>query len=261
MSVYFQSIISSSSGNCLALWSEKTRLLIDCGFSSMKKTRAAIAGVYGEAGNADAALVTHTHGDHISYYPLRALENCGIPVHIHSDCVQQLKSRHYREYGFGDLKIVPFGFKSFEIGDFKITPFEVAHNPAFRTCGFVICHGDKKIVIATDFHEWQSVFGHFIDADFIFVESNHDLELLRQYYNPNSRFHLPNPSAAEFLLNLSMQNKKNPGMVMLGHLSSQRNRCDIALRETSLAFEAAGREMKFELLAAPLRFSGDIIQL
>ncbi|AQQ70291.1 Putative metallo-hydrolase YycJ [Limihaloglobus sulfuriphilus] len=261
MSLYFQSILSSSSGNCLALWSETTRLLIDCGFSSMKKTREAITGVYGDPYNAHAVLVTHMHGDHISYYPLRALENCGIPVHVHSDCIEQLKTRHFREYGFANLVISPFEFKSFEVGDFQVTPFEVAHNPAFRTCGFIIRHGDKKIVVATDFNEWQSIFGHFIDADFIFVESNHDLELLRKYYNPNSIYHLPNPSAAEFLLNLSIHNKKQPDKIMFGHLSSQRNRCDIALRETCMTFDSAGRKMDFELVAAPLRFPGDVISI
>ena len=36
MSLYFQSICSSSSGNCLALWSSKTRILIDCGLFSIR---------------------------------------------------------------------------------------------------------------------------------------------------------------------------------------------------------------------------------
>ena len=259
MSVYFQSILSSSSGNCLALWSESTRIVIDCGFGSMKRTRQGLASVYGEPENVDAALITHTHTDHIGYYSLRALENCGIPVHIYWESVGQLLQRHFRDYGFANLDIQPFGFEGFTIGDFHITPFEVTHNPAFRTCGFVVESGGKKIVVATDFNEWESIFGHFLDADLIFVESNHDLEMLRLNYNPNSEYHLPNPLAANLLVNICRHGKKCPKQVILGHISPQRNSRDIAVRETKRAFEDIGLSVEFELSAAPLKFPSEVI--
>ena len=43
-----------------------------------------------------------------------------------------------------------------------------------------------KAAIAADFNRPEDVAPHLIDADFIFIESNHDLELLKKYYNPNS---------------------------------------------------------------------------
>jgi len=46
MSLHFQSICSSG-GNCLALWSSKTRVLIDCGLSSIKRTRHALTTLFG----------------------------------------------------------------------------------------------------------------------------------------------------------------------------------------------------------------------
>ena len=260
MALYFQSVCSSSSGNCLALWSDTTKLLIDCGLSSMKRTRQALTTLFDDPTQIDSVLITHTHGDHISYYPLKVLEAYGLSIHLHDDSIDQLREKHFNGYGFKDLKIVPFK-REFVVGDFRIRPFEVAHNPWYPTYGYQILCQDKKIVIATDFLDWSGVFDHFVDADFIFVESNHDLALLRKYYNPNSRFHLPNPDTAELLVNLNRESRKVPQMVMLGHLSSQRNEPEIALRETRQAFETAGIQMAFELRAAPLKEMGQAVRI
>ena len=270
MSLYFKSICSSSKGNCLALWSERTSILIDCGLSSMKRTRQALNSLFGDNTNfpgthvpagIDSILLTHTHSDHISYYPLRVLEEYGNTIRIHEDCVNQLKEKHFNGYGFKSLNIQPFKNKTFNIGDFSITPFEVNHNPYYPTYGFQISHEDKKLVFATDFNEWESVFDYFIDTDFIFVESNHDLKLLQQYYNPNSLFHMPNPQTGNLLLNAIENSKKSPSTVMLGHISDQRNESELALRETTSVFERAGKQMDFELLAAPLKESSELIQI
>jgi phosphoribosyl 1,2-cyclic phosphodiesterase len=261
MALYFQTICSSSSGNCLALWSDSTRILIDCGLSSMKRTRAALTTVFDDPTQIDAVLLTHTHSDHIAYYPLRALEAYGLTVRLHEDSFDQLRGKHFGSYGFGDLDVVPFKTKPFTVGDLKITPFEVMHNPVYPTYGYQIQYRDSKIVIATDFLEWTGVFDAFVDADFIFVESNHDLGLLRKYYNPNSRFHLPNPDAAELLVQVQKESRTPPKRIMLGHLSSQRNEPALALAETTAAFHTAGVAMDFELTAAPLRQIGQPVRI
>lgn len=271
MSLYFRSICSSSSGNCLALWSEHTKILIDCGLSTMTRTRQVLDSLFGQAANppysrtvaagVDSILLTHNHSDHISYYPLRVLEEFGHTIRLHEDCVSQLKEKHFNGYGFKKLNIKPFKNKKFTIDEFSIKPFEVNHNPSFPTYGFQVICKDKKIVIATDFYEWESVFEYFLDADFIFVESNHDLELLEQFYNPNSQFHMPNPETGNLLLNAIGNSKKSPSIVMLGHISSQRNERDLARRETVSVFEEAGKQMDFELLTAPLTECSELIEI
>ncbi len=257
----FQSICSSSAGNSVALWSDNTKLLIDCGLSSMKRTRAALSAVFGDPGSVDSVLITHAHSDHVSYYPLRVLDEYGLCVRMHEDCVDQVRGKHFKDYGFDGLTIEPFTKKDFIVGDFCVKPFEVSHNPYYPTYGYEILWQEKKVVIVTDFSRWDEVFEHFVDADFIFVESNHDLELLDMYYNPNSAYHMPNPDTAELLVNVRRQSKKAPGGVMLGHLSSQRNEIDIALAETTTAFETAGVEMDFSLMAAPLKEPGNAIRI
>lgn len=261
MPLHFQSICSSSAGNCLALWSDKTRILIDCGLSSMKRTRHALTSLFGDPAHIDAVLLTHTHGDHISYYPLRVLDDYGYTIHLHDDSIDQLKEKHFNGYGFKGLNIEPFKNREFTVGEFSIKPFQVVHNPYYPTYGFQIYYQDKKIVIATDLCRWDGIFEYFLDADFIFVESNHDLDLLRRYYNPNSRFHMPNPDTANLLLSVVSESKKAPSAVMLGHISSQRNEPGLALGEAVGAFSDAGREMGFELLAAPLREYSEVVEV
>ncbi len=151
MSLHFQSICSSSSGNCLALWSDTTKIIIDCGLSSMRTTRQVLSSLFGQAPGAGSVLLTHNHCDHISYYPLRVLEEFGLEVRIHEDCVEQLKEKHFNGYGFRNLNLKPFTNRKFTVGDFSIMPFEVCHSPYFPTYGFQIFYRDTKIVVATDF--------------------------------------------------------------------------------------------------------------
>ena len=260
MTLTFQTLCSSSSGNCLTLCSETTRLVIDCGLSSMRRTRQTLLPLHEEV-PISAVLLTHVHGDHISHYPLRVLEQMNLPVRLHEACLEHLTQKHYNGQHFTSLNIEPFNETAFDIGDFRIRPFEIAHQPWVATFGYEIFHQDRKIVIATDFCQWEKVLDRFVNADFIFVESNHDMELLRQYYNPNSRYHLPNRKTAELLMAAVDESTKTPAAVMLGHLSNQRNTPHLAVKETALAFEYAGRKIPFALSAAPLKDVGPVMRI
>lgn len=260
MSLSFQSLLSSSSGNCVTLCSENTRLVIDCGLSSMKRTWQTLSALH-KARPIDAVLLTHLHSDHISYYPLRVLEEMKIPIFLHESTVESLREKHYNGYGFGRLSLKPFESRMFEIGDFCIRPFKVVHNPWYATCGYEIYGDGRKVVFATDFCQWQDILDRFVDTDFMFVESNHDLALLRKYFNPNSRYHLPNPQTAELLAAAVGQSKRPPRAVMLGHLSSQRNTPQLAVRETTQYFNKRGLAMEFALSAAPLKEAGQVVRI
>ena len=264
MSIYFKTIRSSSSANCVAVWTDKTRVLFDCGFPSMKQTREILKENLGKPEDVDAVIISHLHGDHIRYYPLRALEEYGLTVKVHRKCLKQLKTKHFNGYGFKTLRLEPFDDVKFEIGDMIIEPFKVPHHPAYLTYGFVIRYKQqkqwKKMVLVTDFNNGRSVARHFKDADFIFVESNHDLELLDMYFNPNSLYHMSNLKTAELLCQARQQSKKAPQAVMLGHISSQRNDEKIALNETRSVFQENGVELDFDLYAAPLYNTSEVVK-
>jgi phosphoribosyl 1,2-cyclic phosphodiesterase len=227
----------------------------------MKKTRQVLTRLFGDPSHIDSVLLTHIHGDHISYYPLRVLDEYGLSIRLHDESVNQLKDKHFNGYGFKNLNIRPFKSRKFTVGDFSIKPFEVVHNPYYPTYGYQIFYQDKMIVVVTDFCEWENVFDYFLDADFIFVESNHDLGLLKKNPNPNSRFHMPNPDAAKLLFNIVSESKKAPKTATLGHISSQRNEPDLALSETKDIFKEAGRKIGFKLFTAPLRESSEVIKI
>jgi len=201
------------------------------------------------------------HSDHISYYPLRVFESQGIRVRIHENCLMQLKEKHFNGYGFHSLKLRPFTDRAFWVGDLTFAPFEVPHHPFYPTYGFVVKYKQTKAVIAADFNDWEHLVGHFIDSDFIFVESNYDLELLQLYYNPNSFYHMPNPETGKLLYHIRNNSKKPPKAVMLGHLSLIRNTPQIALREIESRFADEGVERDFELLAAPGLTAGDVVRI
>ena len=60
----FCSLYSGSSGNCLFINSNNTKLLVDCGTSGKKVTEA-LASIDSSIEEIDAILVTHEHSDHI----------------------------------------------------------------------------------------------------------------------------------------------------------------------------------------------------
>ena len=54
MPLHFRSLRSSSSGNCLLVWTDHTRVLIDCGLGSMKRTRQVLMDNLGDQLDIDA---------------------------------------------------------------------------------------------------------------------------------------------------------------------------------------------------------------
>jgi Cft2 family RNA processing exonuclease len=186
MPLNFQSLRNSSSGNCLVVRTQNTTVVIDCGLGSIKATRQILSQSIANPKDIDLVLISHLHSDHISYYPLRVFEDEGIKLKVHRDCIANLIDKHLNGAGLKKLKLEEYDTNKFCLGDLTIEPFQIPHHPDYLTCGFVINYNNKKIVIATDFKDWDDRLDYFADADFIFVESNHDLELLKQYFNPNS---------------------------------------------------------------------------
>ena len=251
MSLIFQSLCSGSSGNSLLLRTGDTTLLIDAGFPSMKACRKALGEFLGEI---DGVVISHLHSDHIHHYSLRVLEDCRIPIYVYEKEIKLLASWHFRQSPFLELKIRPFFDRPFPVGAFSILPFRVPHDGIRRTFGFEISIDQKgrqkKVVVATDFWDWRGLPGRFENADFIYVEANHDPELLRANPNPRSHFHLSNEKCGRLLSQAFSKSRNLPCAVMLGHLSEVRNRPTIA-RGTVLEMLDRGPYQDVALHIAP----------
>ncbi len=251
MPMHFQSLISGSSGNCLLLRTGKTTLLIDAGFTSQRALVNALGQVLPCI---DGVVVSHLHGDHINFSALRVLEKHGVPLYIHEGDIGLLRSKHFGDSGFGGLRLMPFSARRFSIGELSIEPFQLPHEQGFTTFGFeVTCVQEgkqAKVVVATDFRDWRDSLARFRDADFLYVEANHDLDLLRKFPNYASRYHLSNPKCGTLLQQAFGSGGHYPTAVMLGHLSAQRNKPALALETVAKVLDEAGYS-GIELHVAP----------
>lgn len=255
MPLYFRSICSGSSGNCLFFRTDTTRIFIDCGLPSQKRIHSVLKEQAGGAGRLNAVVVSHAHTDHVNYSALRVFEKEGIPLLVHKDSSRLVRLKHDRGLPFDGLKIQAFSDRPFHVGDIEIEPFEVPHHPSFRTFGFVVRsfdgHNVRKAVVVTDCMDWSHAGRFSRDAGLIYVEANHDPELLRLRPNPNSRFHMLNEKTGRLLSRVLKSSNLAPGNIVLGHLSSERNTPDLASATVLGCLERAGVPLEFNLLTAP----------
>jgi len=230
-------------------------VLIDCGFNSQISCEGALAAHVDHISQVDAVVVTHNHMDHISYSSLRVLEKYGLPIRIHENSIDQLQGKHFRGRRFDNLKLRPFSGKGFEVGQLRFQPINVPHQAQYPTYGFMIeCQQNSlwyKVVVASDLCDGRVLLDYLVDADFIYIESNHDPDLLNLYPNPNSLFHMSNAKTAELLYNARAKSKRIPRAVMLGHLSYIRNETRLALRSARDVFRQAGRKLDYKIYVAP----------
>lgn len=150
---------------------------------------------------------------------------------------------------------------SFSIGDLDITPFTIPHDAA-DPCGFVFCAEGIRMAVATDLgYMPPNVKAALKRIDVLLVESNHDLEMLRDGPYPwsvkqrvLSRVgHLSNHATAEFLSN---DYDGGASYIVLGHLSESNNAPELARIAAEQALEnhpkLLGNRIVLAMQSAPL---------
>jgi phosphoribosyl 1,2-cyclic phosphodiesterase len=131
---------------------------------------------------------------------------------------------------------------SFEIGDIIVTPFTIPHDAA-DPVGFVLQTEGMRIAIATDLgYMPPNVRMHLRRADLLMLESNHDLEMLRDGPYPwavkqrvLSRVgHLSNDTVSEYLAG---EYDGGARFVILAHISESNNLPELARISAEQALE------------------------
>ncbi len=257
--VIFRTLRSGSSGNALLLeWGEdgvRSRLLIDCGLSSQKGFQRLLEEEVGLELPLSGVLLTHAHSDHANYAAMRVIDRLGIPVYAHEKTREQLHARQLHpgrvpaSVSFSGLEFREFGDACFTIEGLEIDPIPVSHAPGVHTHAFRFDFGHHRLVVATDFHEGDSLIPFLDDVDLVYIESNHDPELLRLRYNPASTYHMSNEGAAELMDRALELYDRPPRTVVLGHLSTERNSPALALAAMKPVFEQNGHAV--QLIVAP----------
>ena len=227
MDVKIFSLFSSSTGNSLYIKCGSDEILIDAGMSA-KSIETSLNDLNSSLERIKAIFITHEHSDHIK--GLKTIsKKYAIPIYIPSLCAKTLPaecSPHVVPNDPGDV---------WESDGIRIETHEVPHDSVQCVC-FRMELGTKTFGYATDIghlsHEVQdTVFG----CDTVFIESNHDLSMLKNGPYPYvikqrilGKFgHLSNEECSRFLPYLVRGGTEN---IVLAHLSTQNNLPEIAFK-------------------------------
>ena len=230
---------SGSSGNCTAIWTGRSAILVDCGGrTSADNFCQMLNAIDLQPARINGIVVTHGHGDHLNSDTFKIAKKFAIPVYIHRktflngndckpDCPRDLIQHH--------------NARMFSIKEFKITPFRSVHEGghAGQPHGFCIEYGQAdemyKIGYLTDTSE---VSGKMIEAlsnsHCLVIEANHDLEMVENHPPPhvNWKQHLSNEATAEAIAKILKNSANNiPKYIFLAHLSRDNNTPEAALRK------------------------------
>jgi phosphoribosyl 1,2-cyclic phosphodiesterase len=248
-------LASGSTGNSTLLETSSTTLLIDAGLGKKEMLRRFEALGRARPERVDGILVTHEHSDHSTGLAQMAREfNC--PAYLteptHREIVKMFAaedrekpaspaggpdrkpSRPSRKAQIDRVEYIRAG-ERFQIGDIEINPFAIPHDAA-DPIGFTFRSSGTKVALTTDLgYMPELVKYHLREADFLILESNHDLDMLKVGPYPwyikqrvmSRTGHLSNSVVSDFLADSEVFDGRARHLV-LAHLSEQNNTPDIA---------------------------------
>ncbi len=237
--IKFCSLFSGSSGNCIFIGTDNTKILIDAGVSGAK-IATALQEIGENPQDLSAIFVTHEHSDHVASVGILS-RRFNLPIYA--------TEKTWQAMGKGPGKIIPENKRilragdSVELSDLKIKSFSVSHDAA-DPVAYTFTRGDRKISVATDMgFVSDQVRENVTGSDLILLESNHDVGMLKAGPYPyplkqrilGQQGHLSNVAAADFLVELALAGTQR---IFLGHLSQENN-------TPECAYETA-REMLLE---------------
>ena len=225
---------SGSTGNCFYIEIGGYRILLDLGIG-YRRVKETLFRYERNLEDVDAIFLTHGHYDHVK---------AALPVTNHTSCRVYADSSVM--YSIRNIKAER---ETIQIGEcfeplegLFVTPFSVPHD-FVRTCGYVFECKDRKLVYVTDCGEMN---GNILDtikgADVLIIESNHDVEMLRNGPYPYplqrrilSRYgHMSNDQCADTIEIAYQYGTRN---FLLAHVSLNNNTFEMALKTTQKRME------------------------
>lgn len=256
--IKFCSLYSGSSGNCIFLGTDRTKLLIDAGMNA-KHIEQGLRAIGEDPKEISAILLTHEHKDHIQGAGIFA-RRYQTPIYAtHKTwqaivpCIGPLLDR--QRCGFNPTDIL-------QLEDFQIQSFSISHD-AIDPVAYTFFAADRQISVVTDLGFVSQEIRAFVHgSDAVLLESNHDMDKLMNGPYPwplkqrirGPKGHLSNEDAANFALELARDGTK---LIFLGHLSQQNNTPELALSATCEQLYAHG----FGILNEPEIVSGPFVHV
>ena len=238
---------SGSGGNCLLLSDRDTHILIDAGIST-RRLQQSLRAAGLDIRDIGGVLITHEHSDHVSGLKT-LLRKSGLPVYAPHTVAARLCGFLPEAADF--VRVIRTG-EAFSLGGLRVRAFHTPHDTD-ESVGYRV-EGSGIFALATDMgHVTDEVLEGLSGADAVLIESNHDLDMLCNGPYPvrlkrrilSERGHLSNADCARLAEELV---RKGTRTVILGHLSRENNRPELALRETESLIGAGTAR----LLCAPV---------
>lgn len=201
----------------------QTSIMVDCGLSRKRTVeRMKDRGI--DPASISAIFVTHEHKDHIAGINV-FVKKFGTPVMATRALADELKvsDQLINEISAGGTD---------RISDITVRSVSVPHDAA-DPVQFVMEGGNLKFGILTDIgHVTEEVVEHYEQCDALFVEANHDREMLWNGEYPDflkqrvggDFGHLSNEQTLEFIDSVLHEGLKT---VVIGHISKKNNAMDL----------------------------------
>jgi len=230
------SLSSGSSGNCIYAGCGETNILIDAGRSA-KATIELLSQVNVKIGDISAIFITHEHIDHVNGLKV-LISKYKIPVYMVWESFDSLSGDYKDALGEVINFISPKDIIT--VGNLQVECFKTPHD-SMASVGYIISpniNPQKAIGIATDIgHMSKEIIEAMCGCGIIYIESNHDLEMLKNSSYPaqlkqrikSKHGHLSNKDCAE---SLPYFIKNGARKIILYHLSGENNTRELAVRES-----------------------------
>jgi len=266
MALHFGTVASGSSGNCIFIGSDNTRVLIDAGLSG-KRIEAGLSALGIEPQSLDAILITHEHSDHIQGAGILS-RRFDVPVYATPGTWEAMER-------FGALgkmhpwnKLLVYSGERVLLNDLCINPFAIPHDAA-EPVGYTVETEGYKVAVATDIGKATPLIEESIAAcDVLLIEANHDLDMLENGPYPvqlkrrirGDFGHLSNVACGELLTRVYSERL---ACVYLGHLSEENNRPMVAFETVNDILTAHGIDTanKLRLAVADRHKPGRLVSL
>jgi phosphoribosyl 1,2-cyclic phosphodiesterase len=214
---------SGSRGNAVVVESGSRRILLDAGFSCRAlERRMTDQGI--DPTGFEAVVLTHEHSDHVRGVE-RFCRRHGLPVYATEGTLEETSLSPETRRCAVTLR----SGEPCEVGGFEVEPFAVPHD-AREPVGLVVeDSGGHRLGLVADLGSRSRLaWGRLRDLEFLLLETNHDLEMLRNGPYPwvlkqrvaGRHGHLSNHDAAEGLPELITDRLR---WVVLYHLSQTNN--------------------------------------
>ncbi len=257
-------LCSSSKGNATYFGTREAGVLIDIGLSARQLfSKLSLASI--ERNAIRAIFITHEHSDHIKGLPVAA-KQLNVPIYGSRKTLEALIEKDMIPAG---ATVCEIKHKSAEFAGLSVSAFETPHDAA-HSLGYRVTLPDGRYVCTcTDLgHMTEEIYDRLKGSELVLLESNYDPQMLEDGPYPSylkrriasSHGHLSNEDCANTVASLFADGTTR---FLLGHLSEQNNRPELAYFKTISALSKAGAVINEDvsLMVAPPQNCGKVIAL